>query len=71
MAFVYQSPKRKIQTAITNVKSTTGEQGTETVKALVTFNNGKAKIPVDYTLVYKSVSGKYQIALITWKIVKP
>ncbi|MEH2266608.1 nuclear transport factor 2 family protein [Nostoc sp.] len=60
-----------LQTTITNVKSTTGQQGTEIVKALVTFNNGKNKIPVDYTLVYKSVSGNYQITEETWKIVKP
>ncbi|MEH2404607.1 hypothetical protein [Nostoc sp.] len=41
------------------------------MKALVTFNNGKNKIPVDYTLVYKFVSGNYQITEETWKIVKP
>lgn len=46
-----------METAITNVKSTTPLQGTETVKALITFSNVKTKIPVDYTLVYKSVSG--------------
>jgi hypothetical protein len=56
-----------METAITNVKSTTPE----TVKALITFSNAKAKIPVDYTLVYKSVSGSYQITEETWKIVKP
>lgn len=55
-----------LQTAITNVKSTTPE----TVKALVTFSNAKTKIPVDYTLVYKSVSGNYQITEETWKILK-
>jgi ketosteroid isomerase-like protein len=60
-----------LETAITNVKSTTGEQGTETVKALITFSNAKTKIPVDYTLVYQSVSGNYQITEETWKIVKP
>jgi hypothetical protein len=60
-----------LQTTITNVKTTPGDGETRTVKALVTFNNGKNKIPVDYTLVYKSVSGNYQITEETWKIVKP
>lgn len=60
-----------LKTAITNVTSTTGEQGTETVKGLITFSNAKAKIPVEYTLVYKPVSGNYQITEETWKIVKP
>jgi hypothetical protein len=55
---------------VLNVKSTLGDQETETVKALVTFNNGKNKIPVDCTLVYKSVSGNYQITEETWKIVQ-
>ncbi|MEH2409988.1 hypothetical protein [Nostoc sp.] len=56
-----------LETAITNVKSTIPE----TVKALVSFSNAKTKIPVDYTLVYKSVSGNYQITQEIWKIVKP
>lgn len=60
-----------LKTAIANVKTTTGEQGTETVKALVTFSNAKTKIPVEYTLVYKPVSGNLKIAEETWKIVKP
>lgn len=60
-----------LETAITNVKSTKGEQGAETVKALITFSNAKTKIPVDYTLVYQSVSGNYQITQEVWKIVKP
>lgn len=60
-----------LETAITNVKSTTKEQGTETVNALITFSNAKTKIPVDYTLVYQSVSGNYHITQEVWKIVKP
>lgn len=60
-----------LKTAITNVKNTTGAQGTNSVKALVTFSNAKTKIPVEYTLVYKSVAGKDRITEETWKIVKP
>jgi hypothetical protein len=56
---------------ISNVKITPKERGTEIVKALVIFESGKTKIPVDYTLVYKYTSGDYKIAEETWKIVKP
>jgi hypothetical protein len=60
-----------LKTVISNVKITPKERGTEIVKALVIFESGKTKIPVDYTLVYKSTSGDYKIAEETWKIVKP
>ncbi|MER3435759.1 MAG: hypothetical protein C4288_20830 [Leptolyngbya sp. ERB_1_1] len=60
-----------LKTTIAQVKSTSGEQGAETITALITFSNAKTQIPVDYTLVYKPISGSDQITKETWKIVKP
>jgi len=60
-----------LKTTIAEVKSTPGAQGAETTTALITFSNAKTQIPVDYTLVYKPISGSNQITKEIWKIVKP